>query len=1028
MRQKILNIIRGIFEYDEPVLLLEEEELELPVTENEIYRGSFHVYSSNGEPIRGVVTCEHPQIKIPSPEFEADAAEIAFSFSGQADSDEGEEAGEFIVTSSAGEYIFPFYVRTSRHYLSTSIGKIKTLNDFYNLCKLNWEEAVDVFSSHYFCNIFHEDSEYLELLYRSVTQTKCSSHELEEFLIGAGKKERCTFEAEGTDRTYYLSDQPLQDSVLVSKVEWGYCDIRISCAEPFVDLGKKQLQMYDFFGKHTDFSFRLLPERMHGGRNFAVIRLENGFQREEIRLECILGDLVQEHSEEWKRNYNTFRLESSFLSYKLEEKPETEWILESIEILREAMEEDSKNTWWNLCLAYLYFRAKDFDRMDDQMEQVPRNVRAAKTPMAGMYRYLLYLREKNESRANILAILEEIRVKYRRHPVLMWLILEVDDSLDRNPQRKYDLIRRYMKDGSLNPIFYQEAADILRKYPEFLNTNDAFDCRLLGWMSKKDLLTPALAARIQEMAQGKQSFSRNYLRVLTKCYRQFGDVSYVKAICVYLIHTNSYGEKYFPWFKRGVEQHLKIAGLYEAYILSWSRAQGALPEEIIRYFSMSSTLPSRKKAMLYAYIVRNKERLERDWPDYLPVIREFAEAELTKNRMNDDLAILYEELRHSMSQSEWDLIKHDAESAYKVYVGETDFQAILVMQNMTELSVQRTAVSGESAYVNLFTTPYVILYEDKNGLLYVTGKECRVSKMLPGDHLLHAATRETERVVAQERRPDVPDEKTRLEEMAGSIDEMTDLVLEMREKGVDILSNAQQLMMRMIFTGKLGKRHSEIFRILRRDPESRDLLLAYLSILCRDLMLQDVPLDPSAYLFLWEQISTRENQNPFFPAAFLRMYAEQPSEDYAELAERLFRGYLFAGVYLPCFSDLPDDLRFRYLLMGIHVLSHRDRPGETFYVQFSNGTKAPFAEVLPGLYTYPLKLMPRDACEYTVVDTEGQIHGKDRCRETEVPDTWKNTRYGCLGALALGELNTDEQYAYAEICDLVNALFLPTEE
>ncbi len=1025
MRQTIQDIIRGKFAYDQPVLLLEEEELILPVIENEVYHGSFHVHSSSEEPIRGLVTCEHPGIRIPSPEFDAVSAEINFEFSGQTGED---ESGVFVVTSTSGEYLYPFYAQTSRHYLSTSIGKIKTLNDFYNLCKLNWEEAVDVFSSRYFCNIFQENSEYLELLYRSVTQLKCSSHELEEFLIGAGKKERCTFDVEGEDRTYYLTDSALQDSVLVNKKEWGYCDIRISCAEPFIELGKKQLQMYDFFGKHTDFSFRVLPERMHSGRNFAVITLENGFQKEQIRLECILGDLMQKHSAEWKRQNCSYQLESSFLNFQLGEKSETEWILESIEILRGILEEDSKNTWWNLYLAYLYFRAEDLDRMDAQMEQVPRNVRSAKTPLSGMYRYLSFLRERSESRASLLAHLEEIQTKYRRHPVLNWLILEVDDSLDRNLQRKYDTIRRFMKGGSRNPLFYLEAAKILQKYPEFLNTNDEFDCRLLGWMSKKDLLTSELALRVQSMAQGKQNFNRNYLHVLSKCYKQFGDVSYVKAICVYLIHTNSYGEKYFPWFKRGVEQHLKIAGLYEAYLLSWTRSQGALPEEIIRYFSMSSTLPSRKKATLYAYIVRNRERLANDWNVYLPVIQDFVEAELKKGHMNDDLAILYEEMRHTMSESEWELMKHDAESAYKVYVGETDFQAVRVMQNLPEFSVQRTAISGESAYVHLFCMPYVLLYEDRNGQLFVTGKECRVSKMLPGNRLPRYDTEETGRQKEKGKPAGMPDEKERLSEMAGSIDEMTDLVLDMREKGVDILANAQQLMVRMLFTGKLGTRHSEIFHILRHDPESRDLLLAYLSILCRDLMLYDTPLEPSAYLFLWERLSSREDENPYFRAAFLRMYAEQPTEEYADLAERLYRGYLFAGIYLPCFSDLPDALQFRYLMMGIRVLSYRDAPGETFYVQFSNGTKAPFAEVLPGLYTYPLKLMPGDACEYAVVDKDGQIRAKDYCCETSIPDAWKDTRYGRLGALGLGELNVPSQYAYAETCDLVHALFVPTEE
>ncbi len=1027
MRQKIQDIIRGKFEYDGPTLLLEEENLDLPVIENEVYHGSFHIKSSTDEPIRGIVTCEHPSIRILSPEFDAPSAEIRFEFSGKEISGHEKESGVFVVTSSAGEYLFPFTAETSRHYLTTSIGKIKTLNDFYNLCKLNWDEALDVFSSRYFCNIFHENTEYYKLLYHSVTQQKCSSHELEEFLIATEKKQRCVFVVEGKKRTYYLTDRTLADSVIVKKSEWGYCDIRISSPEPFIELGKNQLQMYDFFGKHTDFSFKINPDRMHPGRNFASIILENGFQKETIALECILGDIPQGHSPDWTKKYYRYQLESSYMAYLLNEKSQTEWILESIDMIQHAMEEDPKDRWLNLFLAYLYLQAKDYDRMDAQMALIPRNMRSAKTPLSGMYQYLTFLRDGGSSRQDVLDRINEILLRNRRHAVLNWIILNLDDSLVRNPQRKYEAVRQYMKGGSCNPVFYLEAARILQNNPEYLNTNDDFDCRLIGWMSKKNLLTRELAIRIQGMAQGKQSFNRNYLRILSKAFKKFGDPSFIRSICVYLIHTNRYGETYFPWFRRGIEQHLKIAGLYEAYILSWSRALGELPAEVVRYFSMSSTLPSRRKATLYAYIVRNKNRLENDWPDYLSIVRDFAVSELKKNHMNDDLAIIYEEIRRMMTRQEWEEVKNDAENSYKVHVGDTDFQAVRVMQNLPELSMQRTAISGDSAYIHLYHSPYVILYEGKDGLLYVPGKECRVSKMLPGNRLPRMDEVEEE----FREHPEEPrrvDEMERLENLAGPIDEMEDLILSMQDKGVDVSPEAAQLMTRMLFTGHLGPRHQEIFRILKKDRDAEELLRAYVSTLCRELMIHDTPLDGIVYLFLWEQLSRKNDSNPFYRAAFLRTFADQPEESYGDVAEQMMREYLFAGVYFPCFSDFPDKLRLKYLLMGIQVISYRGRPNDSFYVQFVNGSKESLEEVLPGLYTYPLKILPGEKCEYSIVDLQGRICEKNSFRVKEVPEAFADTRYGRLGRLELSEMDIQEQHSYAETCDLVNALFIPTKE
>ncbi len=1028
MRQKIQDIIHGKFEYDHPTLLLEEEVLDLPVIENEVYHGSFHVKSSTGTPIRGIVTCEHPSIRIPSPEFDSDYAEIRFDFTGKPVSDDLEENGVFVVTTSAGEYIYPFTVQTSRHYLATSIGKIKTLNDFYNLCKLNWDEALDVFSSRYFCNIFHENSDYYRLLYSSVTQQKCSSHELEEFLIATGKKKRCEFSVAGDKRSYCLTDRTISDTIIVHKSEWGYCDIRISCPESFVELGKDQLKMYDFFGKHTDFSFRLRPDRMHAGRNFARITMENGFQKETVELECILGEIPGEHSLDWTRRYYRYQLESSYLSYLLHEKSDTEWILESIDMIQHALEEDPKDRWMNLFLAYLYLEAKDYSRMEEQMKRIPNNMRYAKSPLAVMYQYLEYLRNGGDA-SELLAKVNEVMIRYRRHPILNWIRFQIDDSLTRNPQRKYDAIRQFMKNDSTSPILYLQAAQILQSYPEFVNSRDDFDCSLLGWMSGKNLLTRDLALRIQGMAQGRQSFNRNYLRVLSKCFKKFGDQGFVKTICVYLIHTNRYGEIYFPWFRRGVEQHLKIAGLYEAYILSWSRSLGELPPEVVRYFSMSSTLPARKKATLYAYIVRNKNRLERDWPDYISVVREFAVSELQKNHMNDDLAIIYEEIRRMMTREEWEAVKGGAESCYKVHVGKTNFQAVRVMQNLSsEMDVQRKAISGESAYIYLYSSPYFLLYEGKDGLLYVPGKECRVSKMLPGNRLPSRPEEMEPDNRSQIREEPVVDVMERFNNLAGPIDEMTELVLAMQEQGVDVLPQAQQLMMRMLFTGHLSEDHRDIFRILKKDRDSEELLIAYVSVLCRELMLHDTQLDASSYQFLYERLAMKKDNNPFFKAAFLRMFAEHPEEAYEDLAEKMFREYVFAGVYLPCFNDFPDKIRIRYLMMGIRVISYSGEPGDSFYIQYSNGTKESFDEVLPGLYTHQLKIFPGEKCEYTVVDSMGRIRAKESIQITEIPEAYRDTRYGRLGSLGISDLNAQEQYSYAETCDLVNTLFIPTEE
>ena len=64
-------MIQGKIQYGGPHLLLPDQNLEFSVIENEIYEGNFQLESSTDEPIRGIVTCQNPNISCLSTEFDA---------------------------------------------------------------------------------------------------------------------------------------------------------------------------------------------------------------------------------------------------------------------------------------------------------------------------------------------------------------------------------------------------------------------------------------------------------------------------------------------------------------------------------------------------------------------------------------------------------------------------------------------------------------------------------------------------------------------------------------------------------------------------------------------------------------------------------------------------------------------------------------------------------------------------------------------------------------------------------------------
>lgn len=1029
MRRKIQNLTQGKFEYDQPALIIREEELNFQVVENEIYSGSFHIESSSQVPVRGIITCENPHIKVVTTEFDALVCEILFEYDGTDVTEGDADAGCFVITGSTGEYLLDFKAKITRHYLATSIGKIKTLNDFSNLANLNWEEALKVFSSSYFTNVFHENAEYHLLLYRALTANGCSSHAMEEFLVGIGKKQRSTFALFEDEKNYQVSERVIPDSVRVIKSEWGYCDIAVSCDAPFVSLKKNRLSMYDFRGKHADVSWQIIPQLMHRGRNFAVITLENNYQKEKITITAVYKGSMTEYSRNHQKRVLYAGLERKYMQFLLEEKTSEEWKNESLKLIDHMKKNDPDNRWMDMFAAWICLKTQDKEQARERMLSLPRSARNGRTPLGAFYDYLTALEEEDyDYDMDDLARIRQIQNKYPKHPILFWVLLQTDSSLKRNPLRKYQAIRKFMTQYSRSPVLYLEAADLLISNPEILSSYGDFEFHLISWMSRKNLITYELALRIQSMVQSLKEFNRNYYRILSKCYKKYPDIGFVKVICTYLIKTSRYGEAYFPWFRRGLENHIRIAGLYEGYMLSWSRAQGELPVEILKYFSMNSSLPTQRKAMLFSYIVRNKHRLGKDWPAYMVMVKSFALQQLEKGNISEDLAIIYEELRRTMPVSEWKAVRRECENCYKIHLTGERWAAVRVHQNDAVSAQHRAILYHNQAYVYLYRKPYVIIYEDRNGMFYTAADDYRISKMLAGSNILSTAEESTEDRHHADRPSLILSEKERLKKMAGPIDEMTELLLKAQEEGENVLPSAQQLMVRMLFTGYLPPEHEKIFRILLGDRDSFELALAYATVISRSLLFGEYPMSDDVYRFLADCLAAGKKINGFCEAAFLLEQLSRNDEAAQDQAERILMNYLFESRYFDFFEKLPAQTRRRYFMTDLKVVSYHDTPGKTFYIVFSDEHKEAMTEVLPGLFTYPVRMLPGEPCSYRIVDISGMTEFSGILDPVKVPEGCEKTRYGRLSALRADDPDSNKLYEYARICDMTEALFVPIEE
>ena len=1024
MKKKIQDIILGKMEYDPPHLLLPENNLKFFVIEDEVYEGSFCIESS-GEAIRGIVSCQNPNIACGKTTFDGQRAVIPFTYQADALSEGDTDTGTFVITSSSGEYLLPFQAEVTRHYLRTSIGKIKTLNDFANLAQINWEEARKVFQSPHFSNIFHEEHDFCALLYEGVTARSNGNHEMEEFLVGCGKKRRNQLTLETRETVFTVGRETVSDFFVLTKSEWGYVQARISVDAPFLRLEKKQIQMYDFVGKHAQIPFQIVPELMHGGKNYALITIENCFQKLKLPIIAFREQGERQKSEASELRKIRYEMELRYLDYRLGRTDADGWANEMLELLKKADEVELENRWNALFVAYVYLKTGKQEEAEHVIGKLPRNVKNQRSPLSAFYLYLTTFGENAAYVREVTVRVREIFLKHQNHPVLVWILLQIDEALLRNSERKYHMLKKYASEYSKSPIFYEEAAALVRENPALLHGEDRFDQRLIVWMAKRKLIDEAAALRILEMAQAKKQFQPLFYRVLTGCYKVLQSDEAIRSICTYLIKLNQYGEKYFPWFQRGIARHMKIAGLYEAYMMSWSKAEGMLPREVIKYFSMNSSLPAKRKALLFSYVVRNRERLGKDWDAYMVMVKNFAVKELEKGHMSEDLAVIYEAVKKLSDPGVWDTQKGKAEYCYRVHVAGENVTAIRVLQKGRR-EQQRVPVSQEDGYIYLYRRPFVILYEDAVGQIYAAKDNFRLRKMMSGEHIYapepKAESLKPGTILPTQQR----DVQKLLTDLPGSISEMEQLILEAKEDGTDVLSAEEQLLIRMLFTGRFSAESDRLFQDISADEEASMVQDAYVSWFAYLSLTENQELTEAVSDYIGKTLKKRR-LNGYCEIAWLKAFCDNNIAGEEEMAEQILQKYLFSGKYFDFYQKLPVSMKRKYLLSGTYVIQYVHRPGERLSVCVKS-RKEELQEVLRGIYSMRVLFFEGDRVAYEIVDENGEWLDANVLSCEECEEDLRDTRYGKICAMPENRPDSRAQYAYAEQSDLTRELFLPIEE
>lgn len=741
MRARIGQIAAGRFNGTKPILAFSDETIDLSVIEGRSEAGSFVIESTNQIKICGIVYSTNPRMECLNPHFEGEKVRIRYQFNSKGLTEGDACEGKFVIVCNQIEYSLSFCARITRLYAEASTGAVKSLDDFTRLAASNWDEAYHLFYNRNFLNTIPYDNVYERLTYEGFACARPSGQNMEEFLIGVNKKKPVSISVDKSEEIFMASKEPQSGCFTITKDNWGYTEIRLRTDCEFIKLSKPVLTHDDFIGKTYLYEYIIDASAMHAGRNFGRIYIDGVYQSFTIDITAgvrdddgsISGIAVTKDIKECMVGimelYTSFRLKRIVTGV---------WANETISILNHlhALMPDEHMYELMKAQAFIINRQRQEAKwiLDDFKHTNPDK----KAPIWGYYLYLMTLLEREPSYIDNMT--HEVELIFYENPdsvLLFWVLLFLrnqyfDDNAGKLKDIKYWVLR-----GCSSPYLYIEAYYLISQDPYLIKELSVFELRILSWAVKKKALTKELAGAIFEAVDLAGGFDNRVYELLTAAYEICPEAEYVGIICSYLIKGHKNDTCFHKWFELGIENKLRLTGLYESYLITMDDRQiSPVPKIIQMYFSYDNKLPYRKLAVLYNNIIAAKETEPEVYHKYRKAMGRFAMDQVQLRHIDDNLAVLYEDmLELGFINEELSAAFSDIIYTHKLIVFDKRIVRAIIYQNEMK-EPQIVPVTDQCAYFELFSNDYVILFEDSRGYRYVKSISYRLQRLMDAEKYL----------------------------------------------------------------------------------------------------------------------------------------------------------------------------------------------------------------------------------------------------------------------------------------------------
>ena len=328
---------------------------------------------------------------------------------------------------------------------------------------------------------------------------------------------------------------------------------------------------------------------------------------------------------------------------------------------------------------------------------------------------------------------------YRMNPgsySILRVLMDTSEEYRHAPGRQMYMLEELFDLGCRSPFLYLAAYEKLEKEAGYLKKLSPFMVQVLHYAARHGRLNEELTMRIGHLSEYVKNFQPVIYRLLVKCYEAYPDNDMVDHICKYIMKGQPTKNEYFRWYQLAVEADIRITRLYEYYIETMPQGfQSVLPQVIRMYFVYNNTLSSRKRASVYANVIRNKGVDRTTYQNYRKAMEAFAQEALMEGKISEDYATIYQECIGEIATPALGEALAKVMFSYRVYCDDPKIRSVIVCHGELKEEQSYPCTDG-AAYIQLYTPDARILFEDEKRRRYATTVDYNLQKLMDEESYL----------------------------------------------------------------------------------------------------------------------------------------------------------------------------------------------------------------------------------------------------------------------------------------------------